>query len=117
MAQTPQSTEPGPTTPGIVQDMRNTSDIRLVMIEVGKVEERVNFLIEDNKSHRADFRLTWGALVAGFLVLAGLFLYGYNRLADKFEETTKAVTKVDTKIDDLILRLPPAANAPAQKPK
>ena|SRR5258708_4520650 len=111
MAPPTMDTEPGQTTPGQVRDMRQTSDIRIVMIELATVKERVQVLIEANKDHRSDFRLTWTAFVAGFLILAGLFIYGYNRVADKIEGMTAAVTKADTKIDDILLRLtaPPPA--------
>jgi hypothetical protein len=34
------NTEPGETSPGKVQDLRQTSDIRLVMIQLAKLEER-----------------------------------------------------------------------------
>ena len=79
------------------------------MIEVARVDERVKVLIDANRDHKSDFRWTWTGLVAGFLVLAGLFIYGYNRLEDKFEAavatTTTATTQVQTKLDDVLQRL------------
>ena len=108
MADNTRDTEPGATTPVGVRDLRSTSDIRLVMIEVARVEERVNVLIESNKETKADFRWTWTGFVAGFLILAGLFMYGYNRLDDRIVDLTKATTRIDTKLDDLLLHIPSA---------
>jgi hypothetical protein len=104
MAINPVDTEPGETSPWKVQDLRQTSDIRLVMIELAKIEERVRILAENDKEHRADFRWTWGGIVAAFLILAGFFTLGYNRVEDKIEAATTAITKVDTKIDGILSR-------------
>lgn len=102
----------GPTTPK-PKDLYPTSDIRFVMIEVAKLEERVNSLIEDNKAHKSDFRWTWTGLVAGFLILAGMFIYGYNRLEDKNLDIAKATVAISTKLDDLSQRLP--SSSPARR--
>jgi hypothetical protein len=101
----PADTEPGETSPGAVRDLRSTSDIRLVMIELATVKERMTVLIENDRDHRADFRWTWAALVAAFLILAGFFIAGYNRVEDKLEATSAAIAKVDTKSDDILQRL------------
>lgn len=68
----------------------------------------------NDAQHRKDFRWTWGGLIAGFLVLAGLFIYGYNRLDDRIDVKTTSlvisITRVETKLDDLSGRLlPPPA--------
>lgn len=115
MANTPRETEPGAITPPGVQDLRNTSDVRLIMIEVAKLGERVNFLIEENKAHKSDFRWTWTGLIAGFLILAGLFMYGYNRLDDRVMDITKIINKADTKLEDLLSRIPPAVTPTPSK--
>lgn len=106
MADTPaRDTAPSATTP-TVHDLRNTSDIRLVMIEIARIEERVNILIENNRETKSDFRWTWSGLVAGFLILAGLFIYGYNLLDNRITDITRTTAKTDTKLDDLMLRIP-----------
>jgi hypothetical protein len=105
-------TEPSDTTPGNAVDLRRTSDVRLIMIALARVEERMKVLVEADTDHKADFRWTWGGLVLGFLILAGFFIAGYNRLEDKYEATTEAVTKAITKIDDIQQKL----NAPQQTP-
>jgi hypothetical protein len=112
MTISPLDTEPGDTSPGKVQDLRQTSDIRLVMIQLAKVEERISILAGNDKEHRADFRWTWAGIAAAFLILASFFIIGYNRLEDKIEATTTETTKVDTKIDSILGRL----NAPMPTP-
>jgi hypothetical protein len=87
------------------------------MIQITKVEVRMNILVDDNKAHKSDFRLTWTAFVAGFLILAGLFIYGYNRLEDRAVEGMKGVTKIDTKLEDLLQRLPPSSGGMPAAPK
>jgi hypothetical protein len=74
------------------------SDIRFVMTEVTKLEERVNNIVEDNRSHKKDLRWTWSGGVGAFVILAGMFLYGYNRLDDK-------ITNLSNKIDNQITNL------------
>lgn len=84
-------------------------------------------LREDVKSVKADglrdFRLTWTGLIAGFLILAGLFLYGYNRLEDRMIQLSDKLegkasdlqtgeVRIETKLDDLSRQiLPPPAPA------
>ena len=43
----------------------------------------------------------------GFLILCGFFITGYIRVEDKSGEMTKTITKIETKLDDLLLRVPP----------
>ena len=91
----------GPTTP---KDLYPTSDIRFVMVELGKLQAKVDGLQDDNRTHKADFRLTLSAIITVFLLLAGIFAYGYNRLEDKFLELNKATTIIGIKLDDLMQR-------------
>ena len=64
----------------------------------------------------SDSRLTWKGLIAGFLIFAGLFLYGYNRLADLLDLKTTALltasVRTETKLDDLSQRLLPPPATP-----
>jgi hypothetical protein len=85
------------------------------MVQVAQLEARVGNLVEENKGHKGDFRWTWGGLVVGFLVLAGLFIAGYNRMDDKLDKVfdrfvsisdslgkaDAANARIETKIDDL----------------
>lgn len=75
--------------------------------------------VKDIKSHRhSDFVFTMSAFAAGFLLLASVFstmlIVGYFRLDErhsksdeKINDLAKAFTRLDTKIEDLLLRIPP----------
>ena len=91
----------GPTAPS---DLYSTSDIRFVMVELGKLQSKIDALGEDNKTHKADFRLTLSGLVALFLLLGGMFAWGYMRLEDKFIDLSRSVTVIGTKLDDIMQR-------------
>jgi hypothetical protein len=66
-----------------IRELHRTSDIRLVMIQVAKLEERIGHLIDESKGHKKDFRWTWGGFVLGFLALAGFIIAVHNRIDDK----------------------------------
>ena len=111
----PRDTGPPP------RDLHPTSDIRFVIVQVAKLEERIGLLIDESGAHKRDFRWTWGGLVVGFLILAGFFITGYNRLEDKMagietriDSALTAVNqgqvttaRIETKMDDLQNRILP----------
>jgi hypothetical protein len=73
--------------------------------------------VRDIKSHRhSDLILHLSVFVAGFLVLGGMLIAGYFRLDDRIDKLTETSIRVDTKLEDLLQRLPPV-QAPVQKSK
>jgi hypothetical protein len=65
-------------------------------------------------NHHSDFRLLITYFAGGFLLLAGMLIFGYFRLDDhytKLDDKINSVvisnTRVDTKLDDLLQRIPP----------
>ncbi len=91
----------GPVSP---KDLYPTSDIRFVLVQLGRLEERVGTLIDDNKAHKSDFRLILGGGLGAFLVLAGLYISGYMRLDDRIAELAKGSATTVAKLDDLLQR-------------
>jgi hypothetical protein len=64
--------------------------------------------IHDIKGHRvSDLRWHIGIFGAGFLVLAGMLITGYFKLEDRVSALSTASTRVETKLDDLLARIPP----------
>jgi len=100
----------GPTAP---KDLYATSDIRLVMVELGKLQAKIDGLSDDNKTHKGDFRLTLSGIVGSFLLIIAIFSYGYMRLEDKFVELNRSVAIIGTKLDDMLQR--PSFTPPARR--
>lgn len=68
--------------------------------------------LKDNRHN--DFVYLITVFAAGFLLLAGLLGTVYFRLDDKLDKLTQTSIRVDTKLEDLLQRLPPVV-APAPK--
>jgi hypothetical protein len=99
----------------------NAGQARLVVNLEDSIGE-IKTDIKEIKSHRhSDFVWLVTVFAAGFLLLAGLFGFGYFRVDDKFERLTDKLDKLtassiraDTKLEDLLQRIPPAVT-PAPK--
>jgi hypothetical protein len=80
-------------------------------IIVDAVKESVAELksdVKEIKGHRhTDFVWIIGVLAAGFLVLLGAMATAYLRLDDKVSELSKSQTRIETRLEDLIARIPP----------
>lgn len=48
------------------------------------------------------------ALAGGFLLVCGVLVAGYFRLDDKIDKLTQSSIRVETKLEDLLQRIPPA---------
>jgi hypothetical protein len=69
---------------------------------------------EIKRDQKADFRIVIGMFGAGFVAVAGMLIYGYFRiddritkLEDKVDVLGTTLTRVDTKLGDLLERIPP----------
>lgn len=49
---------------------------------------------------------------AGFIILGGMLIYGYFRLEDQITALDRTLIKVETKLDDLLQRIPPVPTPP-----
>lgn len=90
---------------------------------VRALEENLKELKEDVKvikghSH-TDFRWIITVFGAGFLILAGMTVTGYFRLDDKIGTLVNETIRVDTKLEDLLQRIPIIQTPviPTQTPK
>jgi hypothetical protein len=100
----------------------NAGQARLVVKALEDSIGEIKTDIKEIKSHRhSDFVWLVTVFAAGFLLLAGLFGFGYFRVDDKFERLTDKLDKLtassiraDTKLEDLLQRIPPAVT-PAPK--
>ena len=101
---------------------QNAGQVRLVVKALEDSISEIKTDIKEIKSHRhSDFVWLVTVFAAGFLMLAGLFGFGYFRIDDKFDKLTDKIDKLtassirsDTKLEDLLQRIPPTV-APAPK--
>jgi len=84
---------------------------------VEAVKETVSELKADVriiKDHRfTDMLWHLGALVATALVLGGMMVAAYFKIQDKMDELSTSSTKVETKLEDLLQRIPPLPTPPS----
>jgi len=72
--------------------------------------------IRDIKGYRhSDFVYLITLFAGGFVFLCGLFIAGYLRLDDKVDRLTQTSIKIETKLEDLLLRIPPAITPPPKR--
>jgi hypothetical protein len=78
---------------------------------------------EIKRDQKADFRIVAGMLVAGVIIVVGMMLYAYFRiddritkLEDKVNVMSTTLTRVDTKLEDLLARMPPVQTPPPRRP-
>jgi hypothetical protein len=83
-------------------------------VEVAVVELKAD--VREIKGHRIT-DLFWhiGAFTGIFILLAGAMIAAYLKLEDKISTLSTAATRIETKLDDLIARIPPIQTQPPQR--
>ena len=75
--------------------------------------------VRNIRDHRfTDMMWHIGALAAGVILLGGMMIAAYFKIEDKIEVMSNASVRVETKLEDLLQRIPPVATpliAPARK--
>jgi hypothetical protein len=116
-----------PPEPGQIPDVPSSSYARVTgeawiaellsqtQIAIGELKSDVKHLEGQAGDFRRDFRWTWTGLVIGFLILCGFFIAGYNRMEDKESILSTTMTKIETKVDQLLQRPPPPSVLPGQR--
>jgi hypothetical protein len=86
---------------------------------VEAVKASVAVLTSDVKEIRnyryTDLLLHIGAFAAGIVLVVTMMVAAYFKLEDKLQTLSTATTRVDTKLEDLLLRIPPIPATPARK--
>src|SRR5271154_4578753 len=69
--------------------------------------------VRDIRNHRfTDALWILGAIGAVAIVLGSMMIAAYMAIESRIDELSTSSTKVETKLDDLIQRIPPAPTAP-----
>jgi hypothetical protein len=112
MARTPNNTpediseEPTDLSAGAAQTrliIRSLQDsLRDVKVDVQEIKVGVH----------SDFRLLLKIFGGAFVLLAGMLIFGYFRLEDKISTLNASSIRVDTKLEDLLQRIPPIPTPP-----
>ncbi|HVT56033.1 MAG TPA: hypothetical protein VHD34_08295, partial [Xanthobacteraceae bacterium] len=69
--------------------------------------------IKDIRGYRlTDLLLVGGGIIASFVLLASMMIAGYFRLEDKIQIISTAQTRIETKLEDLLARIPPMQTPP-----
>jgi hypothetical protein len=72
--------------------------------------------VRDIKNYRyTDLLLHVGAFAGGIVLVVGMMVAAYFKLDDKISSVSTSNTRIETKLEDLLARIPPIA-APPRKP-
>lgn len=96
--------------PNVTPDIfPQTSQIRFLLGSLEQLQQDVRKL---NSERLSNFLWYIGIFCAGFVLLATMLIFGYLRLDDKVSSLTQTSIRVDTKLEDLLQRIPPITQAP-----
>ena len=97
-------------------EMAGTGNTRLMIEAVKETVADLKADVKEIKNHRfTDFLWHIGVFAAGFLLLATMMIAGYFKIEDRMNEVSKTTTRIDTKLEDLLQRIPPTV-APLPPP-
>jgi hypothetical protein len=72
--------------------------------------------VREIKGYRhTDFLIYASMFAAGFIALAGMFIVGYLKLDDRIRVLNNTSIRVDTKLEDLLQRIPPVPTPPPRR--
>lgn len=116
MANSADESEPPKTLPNVPSDVGGSGQTRLIIQAIEPtITELKNEMRDVRKSASTDFR--W--IIGGFILIGGMMIAGYfrlddriARLEDKFLTLSNTTTKIDTKLEDLLERIPPISTPP-----
>jgi hypothetical protein len=72
--------------------------------------------VKEIRNYRyTDLLLHIGAFAAGIVLVVTMMVAAYFKLEDKIQTLSTATTRVDTKLEDLLLRIPPVPTPAPRK--
>ena len=96
-------------------DLAGAGQTRMIVDAVKESVAELRSDVKEIRGHRfPDFVWHITVFAAGFLLLCGVMAAAYFRIDDRLRDLSLAATRVDTKLEDLLQRIPPM---PAPIPK
>jgi len=97
-------------------EMAGAAHTRILIDAVKESVADLKSDVKDIKSHRfADLLWHIAGLVGLAIILGGMMSAAYFKLEEKISNLSIASTRVETKLDDLIARIPPVPTPPPKK--
>jgi len=94
-------------------DLGGAGQTRLIIEAVKETVSELKSDVRTIKDHRfADMLWHIGALVAALVVLGGMMIATYFKIEDRLQELSTSSTRMETKLEDLLQRIPPVPTAP-----
>jgi len=111
VANEPQESEPPKALPNVPPEVGGSGQTRLIIQAIEPtITELRNEMRDIRRSASSDFK--W--IIGGFIIIGGMMIAGYfrlddriSKLEDKFLTLTTTTTRIDTKLEDLLQRIPP----------
>ncbi len=126
MAAKSQDPQPPSSLPNVnPPEVAGAGQTRLVVEAVKETVAELKVDVRNIRDHRfTDIMWHIGALATGVILLGGMMIAAYFKLEDKiealsnasnekFEAISNASTRVETKLDDLLQRIPPVVTTPS----
>jgi hypothetical protein len=95
-----------------------TPDISAMAGQARLIAQEVVRTLESKiaEQRHTDFVFMISVFGIGFIILAGMLIFGYFRLDDRITGLSEKMIRVETKLDDLLARIQPTIVPPAQRP-
>lgn len=109
MANLEQESRPPDVLANVTPDLGGAGQTRLIVEAVKETVADLKSDVKELKSHRfTDLLWHVTALAATFILLGGMMVAAYFKIEDRLLDLTRASARVDTKLEDLLQRIPPA---------
>ena len=108
-------------------EVAGAGQTRLIVEAVKETVSELKIDVRTMRDHRfTDMMWHIGALAAAVILLGGMMVAAYFKIddkiqalskttQDKFEAASNSSTRVETKLEDLLQRIPPVATSPAKR--
>jgi len=93
--------------------MAGAAHARIIVEAVKESVAELKSDVRDIRTHRfTDLLWHIAAFAAGFVILGGMMIAAYFKLEDKMQALSTSNTRIETKLEDLLQRIPPVPTPP-----